>query len=138
MTPELPMGFQSDLRDEAGVPEGTACYRFVFPSAFYHQVHAAFSELHPQGGEGAKGGDPDVLFFCNGEKRSAHASLCNNLICPLFVAGGFVYLDEDGAVLGALALTNEPSRFFFQYHHPEQLDAKDAQRFYWSICPCAW
>jgi hypothetical protein len=46
------------------------------------------------------------------------------MYCP----GGFVYYDRDDAVLGTLALSTQPSRFFFQYHDPAFLHAQDAER----------
>lgn len=42
--------------------------------------------------------------------------------------GGFVYFDRQDAVVGALALSTQPSRFFFLYHNPEFLDPRDAER----------
>lgn len=39
-----------------------------------------------------------------------------------------MYFDEEDNVVGALALSPHPTRFFFQYHNPKRLDARDAER----------
>lgn len=83
--------------------------------------------------------DPDILFFRNGKRNkqaNAFSSLANSCIClavlrcwfVIICSGGFLYYDRENAVVGALALTAQPSRFFFLYHNPEFLDPRDAER----------